>query len=546
MKPLSFQKIFKNIPRKYVVWLVLFLLVIGLASFSNLNSWRAINNRASESKLQGENNKEVSNEIITIFSEIDTSERSGGPLTETFPVQASLENPVVSSTSILPEQKIEVIIGISLQVIKNHCNLGDIDGKTLLCPLVKELALRDLKKLNEAFQGTGKSFEFKMFDRPWDQMRDTSICGAASGGQTLPALSCSIKNNKMLYIAILHVAGESRSGGNTDGGSSVVRYTAPAKNIRRDEKDYWETPEQHLYSWEVLIHEVDHKVGIHHFPSVEPKDNGVQKIGFSASSLKGDEIFHGDLFDPGKRREWAYELSKRCEFSVSGLCSHIYDVPNQLTIEFSESGGGEYTIYGDTYKQSAHIIENKIITSGRVEESGKIMLGEIKTLFNKHELLFIVISRGNQQYHFWLNRMDLNLRYWNGETDKAIIYKELGTVRVHKEPIFIKGSVSSKLSYTLPVSMILYSIKYSDRSKTEYTFNAGGVNGEIMTDPTKNIVYQFIVDENKDYGIFAVPREETKPVTVSIEKCSGKIDDKDVKKGCLIRGPGTAYFVLSE
>lgn len=524
-----------------------FLLIIGLASFTNLNSKRVISNRAEESNLQEESNKVTNEDISVLFSKVNTDEGAGGILTE--PQQnTTLPSSEISSSnnSQSPEQTIELIIGMSLQVVKNHCNLGDIDVNTLRCPLVEELALRDLAKLNEAFQETGKTFVFKMFDKPWDQIRDVSICGYASGGQTLPILSCSIKNNKMLYIAILHVPGALKSGGDTDNGSSVVRYTAPAKNIRKDEKDYWETPEYHFYSWEVLIHEVDHKVGMNHFPSVEPKDNEVKKIGFSGSSLDSDQIFYGDLFDPGQRREWAYELSKRCEFSVSGLCSHIYDVPDQLTIEFGESGGGEYIIYGDTYKQSVHIIENKILTSGSVEESGKIILERIKTLFNKHELLFIVISRGDKQYFFWLNRMDLNLRYWKGKTEKAIIYKELGKILVQKEPIFIKGLVGSRLPYIQPVSMILYPIQYSGNSKADYWVLTGGSVGEIMVYPTDDREYQFVVDENKDYGIFAVPREEKKPVTVSVKNCSGKIEDGDVRKGCLIKGSGKADFELSE
>lgn len=532
--------------KKYIIWIVLFLLVIGLASFSNLNGKRVIFNRASESKLQEENNTTVNEDVSTLFSKVNTDERAGGSLTES---QQNTEPPTLdtSLSNDLPslEQTIEVIIGMSLQVVKNHCDLGDIDATTLRCALVERLALHDLEKLNENFKGTGKTFIFKMFDRPWDQEKEVSICGYASGGQTLPTLSCSIKNNKMLYITILHVSGERSSGGNTDGGSSVIRYTAPSRSTKK-EQDHWENPETHLYSWEVLVHEVGHKVGMHHFPTVEPKDNEVMKIGFSASSLSGDEVFHGDLFDPDKRHEWAYELSKRCEFRVDGRCIRIYDVPNQLTVEFGESGGGVYTVYGDVYKQYSHMVKDKVLTSGKIEEGGRIIFKNIKTLFNEHEVLFIVIFRGGQQYYFWLNRMDLNLRYWKGETDKSVIYKELGTILIQKEPIFISGSVSSKLSNRQPVTMVLYPIKYSYGSMTDYTSGAKGDTAEIMMEPSEDIKYQFLVDKNKDYRIFAAPREEIKPVAVWVKSCSGKIDDKDVRMGCLIRGSGTADFVLSE
>lgn len=360
------------------------------------------------------------------YSSLENSQSSVVPEDKSEVIDPSVESvlgTMEANNSNIIYQTIPVIIGMSHQVVENHCE-GPLDQDGL-CSKVKTLALRDLELVNERFKETGKKLEFIRFDSPWDQASSKDLgCGNAKGGQVLPPLVCKHDKDK-LYIAILYVVKDSRWNGISSGGDASpetdkasLRYVAPFKDAQSDFWEYQEGGVQNLSSANTLSHEFGHICRQIHTPWVPGKNDPFYKTGYYL-------YYMGDLrnaYVHDMRNEWVLELTKRARCApVEDKVTPFNSVPDKLTLNLIKNEKyrfdyGSYNIYPTSGGDGEIKLLPQIISAGDIIINSSVKIFT-KDLFSKYPLLLLIINDINgDQYYTWLSLMEVNLAYWNSDS----------------------------------------------------------------------------------------------------------------------------------
>lgn len=432
----------------------LFLFVVGIVLFSNY-----LTGKPTTVKTRAEAHKNFT--VSTAYANVDMSQNAGMMLkengeylksmqntTSSFPGESS-DNTIRTTTSGI-KQDIYVIIGISKQVVKDHCDGSEgkriIRTDTLRCVLVEDLAKKDLAKANEYFEATGKKYIFESFDEPWDQAsaQQQGRCGQASGGQYLPPTSCSMGNTdgkQYIYIAILFVANISMSGGEAQDNS--VRYVAPAV---LDGIDHWESNQDKLYesnSSQTLTHELGHTLGQAHYLLLEKEDNKVAPLSFSWADLP---LFNKTLYDSDlyayKRTmtsfDWPLLISQNFIYpGISSGYSVKNYIPEKLVINLKdyyemrkeEFREGNFIIFSSKFDYLKTIVTNDIVDRGYFS-NGAIEISNPKESLKDKSILFIVFEIDNKLYYGFIHISEWNIAYFDHSEIIPITLKKIDDKKV--------------------------------------------------------------------------------------------------------------------
>ncbi len=378
-----------------------------------------------------------SQSVAAAYANVDMSENAGSMFGESSEYIQSLDDSSGVDTQEAADstgradtaikQVLNVTVGISMQVVKDHCDGSSVDRiihpETQRCDLVEELAGRDLNAATYSFKDTGKSFVRKEFVLPWDQNIDQG-CGRAPGGQTIPIAQCADAfKEDTLFVAIFYVEGASNSGGTA--GKNYVHYVVPS--VRKDSKgviseDYWKSSAYLTES--VETHEFGHLFGQNHFPTLEAESNFIIGKSFLFSDLGAYSVrkYDGDLYY-GVRRgdlnliEWPLQLSRRCKYVPGGNCiedSYKY-LHNTYIIglwidTIQKINRGKYVVYGS---QSYNKIDfsDKILEGDLGDDA--IYVSNATEVFYKRFLFLTVVKAPTRSYYCWFTEPDLAVAYFN-------------------------------------------------------------------------------------------------------------------------------------
>lgn len=403
--------------------------------------------RNAESMLEESGDYLQSTHRSTIYPTINPS----GEL----PVKDAKANPLKVN------QIIDVTIGISQQVVENHCNGSSeeriIVSATKRCALVERLAKRDLELVNEYYIDTGKKYEFKSFDTPWDQTSpQKGNCGKTRSEQYLPPGECIRDNSgKKIYITILHVDGAITSGGEAPG--SVVRYVAPYMTMDGFGSiyDYWERGQGIISggSDSILAHEIGHTLGQTHYFFLDKRENKIAPFSydFTENDIFNKTVYFYDLYryqQGWKLFDWPLQIAQRCTYSslsptYDGPCSTNNYIPKRLVIKLSLLNHnnevenylvqGKFVIFSSKldYFHTTITGEDKLM-EGTILDNGIELFNTAQTLKNK-SLLFILLKIDNELYYGWVHISEWNMAYFNNADTLSIFLKKVYDIQLANE-----------------------------------------------------------------------------------------------------------------
>ncbi len=388
--------------------------------------------------------------VAAAYANVDMSENAGRELEENGTLLKSLKVPVGSLANESEgnsvrgeiksvEQEIGVVIGISKQVVKDHCDGSEesriIRSDTLRCPIVEDYALRDLKNANDLLQSTGKRYLFSYFDTPWNQaIEQEGACGKASGGQYLPETECSLKNSlnsNSIYIAILYVSNSKESGGQSI--SSSIRYTAPTAVHEKDGEisiDYWNLGDSTSRS---ITHELGHSLGQTHTFLMEEYDNEIVPVGFSYldAIFYDKKLYSNDLnLNSSVDRsvyDWPLIIAKQCYYLAKDPGCHHQTVatgdfiPQAFEIKIESIMGntleepipnGDYIIFAAEHNYTnTKLLKENILQRGIIKR-GKIELQDPQSKMSHKSLLLVIVKSEQEYYRGWVIQSDWQMSHF--------------------------------------------------------------------------------------------------------------------------------------
>ena len=287
--------------------------------------------------------------------------------------------------------------------------------------------------MRQKFEGTLKTFTFSGFDEPWDQTIEQG-CGRATGGQTLSKMECN-HNKDTIYISALYVKDVDSSGGEAAFWITSIRYVAPSR-FNNGNLDSWKNPRSEWIPQKTVTHEIGHLFGQEHTPWVPDDQNSVLPgIGYP---------WHGDMYydmdfnledKNSSSRQWAMKITQNAKIPLSDDMYPWGRIPKKILIDVLDTNneyklnsvskvkmyystdkmGSNSPIYGEQNIYSESIQDINVNSSGQIEIEGN--------LFSKHSIYLFLIEAQNKNCFFWLDITQVNIAYFNGDTDLALFSK---------------------------------------------------------------------------------------------------------------------------